>query len=55
MSKPKQDGEQMKIRLRNNLHSWVKVEAEKQERSMNWLINKAVEQLMAAQQSGATA
>lgn len=55
MSKPKRDGEQMKIRLQSNLHIWVKDEAKKQERSMNWLINKAVEQLMAAQQSGASA
>ena len=42
MGNPKQEGEQLKVRLTKELHQWVKAEALKQERSMNWIVNKAI-------------
>ena len=34
---------ELKTRLKPELHSWLKNHAVKEERSMNYLINKAVE------------
>jgi hypothetical protein len=44
MSAQKQAGEQMKIRLQTPLHDWVKAQATEQERPMNWVINKLIEE-----------
>lgn len=44
-----QSDEQMKIRVPSTVHVWLKAQAEQQERSMNWLINKLLAKAMEAQ------
>lgn len=41
-------GEQMKIRVPDGVHAWLKQQAQTQERSMNWLVNKLLAQAMEA-------
>lgn len=38
-------GQQFKARLDTDLHAWLKEQAEKQDRSINYLINQAVKLL----------
>lgn len=44
-----QRGEQMKIRVPDDVHAWLKQQTQAQERSMNWLVNKLLAQAMEAQ------
>lgn len=46
----KQRGTQYKVRLPDELHAWLKEMAEKHDRSMNYLIVKAVKQLKQQQE-----
>lgn len=43
MSKETPPSTTMQIRLKTPLHQWVRAEAERQERSANWVISKLVE------------
>lgn len=49
MKDKSQSDEQMKIRVPLPVHSWLKQQAELQERSMNWLVNKFLTKEMEAQ------
>lgn len=48
--RPKQRGTQYKVRLPDELHTWLKEMAEKHDRSMNYLIVKAIKQLKQQQE-----
>lgn len=49
MKNKSQVDEQMKIRVPPHVHSWLKRQSEKQERSMNWVINKILAQAKEAE------
>ncbi|MEN9430941.1 MAG: Arc-like binding domain [Pseudomonadota bacterium] len=46
----RQRGQQYKVRLPDELHAWLKEMAKKNDRSMNYLIVKAVKQLKQQQE-----